>query len=125
MRVAFRAGTKKYKGFNLNSPKQLKEKLSAVLDTKLDSVSKKALSEFAGYHPVVQMYLNWKKAEKRRQMITSIQEKMRSDGFVKASYMQLGAETGRMTCFNPNNQQIPKDKQFRSCVEAPRGVVNC
>ena len=58
-------------------------------------------------------------------MITSIQEKMRSDGFVKASYMQLGAETGRMTCFNPNNQQIPKDKQFRSCVEAPGGVVNC
>lgn len=118
---SIRAGTKKYKGFNLNSPKQLKEKLSAVLDTKLDSVSKKALSEFAGYHPVVQMYLNWKKAEKRRQMITSIQEKMRPDGFVKASYMQLGAETGRMTCFNPNNQQIPKDKQFRSCVEAPEG----
>ena len=116
-----RAGTKKLKGFNLNSPQQLKSKLSAVLKVELDGVSKKVLSEFAGYHPVVQMYLNWKKAEKRRQMITSIQEKMRPDGFVKASYMQLGAETGRMTCFNPNNQQIPKDKQFRGCVEAPEG----
>ena len=116
-----RAGTKKLKGFNLNSPQQLKSKLSTVLKVELEGVSKKALSEFAGYHPVVQMYLNWKKAEKRRQMITSIQEKMRPDGFVKASYMQLGAETGRMTCFNPNNQQIPKDKQFRSCVEAPEG----
>lgn len=116
-----RAGTKKLKGFNLNSPQQLKSRLSAVLKVELEGVSKKALSEFAGYHPVVQMYLNWKKAEKRRQMITSIQEKMLPDGFVKASYMQLGAETGRMTCFNPNNQQIPKDKQFRSCVEAPEG----
>tara|TARA_R100001509_G_scaffold105043_1_gene62049 strand:+ start:1628 stop:3448 length:1821 start_codon:yes stop_codon:yes gene_type:complete len=116
-----RAGTKKLKGFNLNSPQQLKSKLSAVLKVELEGVSKKALSEFAGYHPVVQMYLNWKKAEKRRQMITSIQEKMQPNGFVKASYMQLGAETGRMTCFNPNNQQIPKDKQFRGCVEAPEG----
>lgn len=116
-----RAGTKKYKGFNLNSPKQLKDKLSAVLKCKLDSVSRQSLREFAGHHPVIQTYLDWKKSEKRRQMITSIQEKMQSDGFVRASYMQLGAETGRMTCFNPNNQQIPKDPQFRGCVEAPEG----
>ena len=75
---SIRAGTKEVRRLQLNSPKQLKEKLTAVLDTKLDSVSKKALSrQFAGYHPVIQMYLNWKKAEKSRQMITSIQEKMR------------------------------------------------
>ena len=46
---------------------------------------------------------------------------MDDTGFVRASYMQLGAESGRMSCIKPNNQQIPRDKQFRSCVEAPEG----
>ena len=124
-----RDGTKKYKGFNLNSPKQLVEKLEAVLGkTPVDakgkpSASKQALSAYVADHEAVQVYLAWKKAEKRRQMITSIQEKMDSKGFVRASYMQLGAESGRMSCIKPNNQQIPRDKQFRNCVEAPDGWV--
>jgi DNA polymerase-1 len=46
---------------------------------------------------------------------------MDPDGFVRASYLQLGAESGRMSCIKPNNQQIPRDKEFRSCVEAPDG----
>jgi len=54
-------------------------------------------------------------------MAQSIQEKMADDGFVRASYMQLGAETGRMSSLKPNNQQIPRDREFRSCVEAPEG----
>ena len=56
-------------------------------------------------------------------MIESIQEKMDKDGFVRASYMQLGAESGRMSCVKPNNQQIPRDPQFRGCVEAPEGYL--
>ena len=35
--------------------------------------------------------------------------------------MQLGADTGRMSCTTPNNQQIPRDPSFRQCVEAPEG----
>ena len=54
-------------------------------------------------------------------MITSIEEKIDTDGFVRASYMQLGADTGRMSCIKPNNQQIPRDDTFRRCVEAPDG----
>jgi DNA polymerase I-like protein with 3'-5' exonuclease and polymerase domains len=67
--------------------------------------------------------LAWKKAEKRRQMVDSILEKMTPDGFVCASYLQLGAESGRMSCIKPNNQQIPRDSEFRQCVEAPDGWV--
>ena len=124
-----REGTKRYKGFNLNSPKQLLEKLALVLkETPVDangkpSASRQVLRAYAADHEVVQIYLSWKKAEKRRQMINSIQEKMDSEGFVRASYMQLGAESGRMSCIKPNNQQIPRDKQFRNCVEAPDGWV--
>ena len=123
-----RDGTKKYAGFNINSPKQLVEKLTVLLGGEpprdangKPSASRQALRSYAADHEVIQIYLEWKRCEKRRQMIESIQEKMDDTGFVRASYMQLGAESGRMSCIKPNNQQIPRDKQFRSCVEAPEG----
>ena len=122
-----RDGTKKYAGFNINSPKQLVEKLTVLLGgapcdaNGKPSASRQALRSYAADHEVIQIYLEWKRCEKRRQMIESIQEKMDDTGFVRASYMQLGAESGRMSCIKPNNQQIPRDKQFRSCVEAPDG----
>ena len=122
-----RDGTKKYAGFNINSPKQLVEKITVLLGEPprdangKPSASRQALRSYAADHEVIQIYLEWKRCEKRRQMIESIQEKMDTAGFVRASYMQLGAESGRMSCIKPNNQQIPRDKQFRSCVEAPEG----
>ena len=123
-----RDGTKKYAGFNINSPKQLVEKMTVLLGGEpprdangKPSASRQALRSYAADHEVIQIYLEWKRCEKRRQMIESIQEKMDDTGFVRASYMQLGAESGRMSCIKPNNQQIPRDKQFRSCVEAPEG----
>lgn len=124
---SIRLGTKKYAGFNLNSPKQLLAKFSSILGfTPLDnngkpSASRQSLRKYAADHTVIQTYLEWKKKEKRRQMLASIQEKMDSKGSVKASYMQLGADTGRMSCIKPNNQQIPRDPSFRQCVEAPEG----
>ena len=124
-----RDGTKKYKGFNINSPHQLREKLTLLLGeepTDADgkpSASRAALRAYAADHEAIQTYLEWKRCEKRRQMISSIQERMAPDGFVRSSYMQLGAESGRMSCINPNNQQIPRDKQFRGCVEAPDGYL--
>ena len=45
---------------------------------------------------------------------------MDKDGFVRASYMQLGAESGRMSCVKPNNQQIPRDPQFRGVLKRLR-----
>jgi DNA polymerase I-like protein with 3'-5' exonuclease and polymerase domains len=125
-----RLGTKREAGFNINSPKQLLQKFTALLgeapiDNKTGkaSASRAALQEYAADHHVVQTYLAWKKAEKRRQMVESILEKADNDGFVRASYLQLGAESGRMSCIKPNNQQIPRDPEFRQCVEAPDGYL--
>ena len=124
---AIRLGTKKYAGFNIKSSKQLLNKLTLILGyTPTDnngkpSVGKEALRRAAADSETIQTLVEWKKKEKRRQMAQSIQEKMADDGFVRASYMQLGAETGRMSSLKPNNQQIPRDKEFRSCVEAPEG----
>ena len=123
-----RLGTKQYAGFNIGSPKQLLEKLTLVLGeepvdqkTGKASASRTALREYAGAHQVIATYLEWKKAEKRRQMVVSLLKHQDPDGFIRASYWQLGAETGRMTCSDPNLQQVPRDEQFRSAVVAPAG----
>ena len=125
---SIRLGTKQYAGFNIGSPKQLLEKMTLLLgETPIDpktqkpSASRTALREYAGKHSVVATYLQWKKAEKRRQMVAALLKHQSADGFVRASYWQLGAETGRMTCSDPNLQQVPRDAQFRESVVAPEG----
>jgi len=123
---ADRAGTKEF--FNLNSPAQLLKKFTALLEeapvnqkTGKPSASKLALEEYAGDHPVIAEYLRWKRLEKRRQMAETLMKNIDKDGFIRASYLQLGADTGRMSCMSPNLQQIPRDSRFRACVQAPKG----
>lgn len=123
-----RLGTKRLAGFNINSPKQLVEKFTVLLGqppvdekTGKPSASTSALRSYAADHAVIQLYLAWKKAEKRRQMVSALLEHQHPDGFIRAGYMQLGADTGRMSCRNPNLQQVPRDKGFRAAAEAPEG----
>jgi DNA polymerase I-like protein with 3'-5' exonuclease and polymerase domains len=122
-----RGGDKMEAGFNLNSPKQLLDVFTKLLGQKpVDangkaSASRQALREYAGDHPVVAEYLAWKRVEKRRQMVESLLKHLQADGFIRASYMQLGADTGRMSCISPNLQQVPRDSRFRGCVQAPSG----
>jgi DNA polymerase I-like protein with 3'-5' exonuclease and polymerase domains len=99
-----RLGTKRLPGFNINSPKQLVAKLTEVLGTTpvdkdgKPSASRQALRSYAADHSVVQTYLLWKRAEKRRQMVSALLEHRQEDGFIRAGYLQLGAESGRMSC---------------------------
>lgn len=123
---AERAGTKGF--FNLNSPVQLLKKFTALLGkapldpkTGKKSASRLALQEYVADHPVVAEYLRWKKLEKKCQMAETLLKNVGKDGFIKASYLQLGADTGRMSCMSPNLQQIPRDSRFRACVVAPAG----
>jgi DNA polymerase I-like protein with 3'-5' exonuclease and polymerase domains len=114
--------------FNLNSPLQLLKKFTALLgEPPMDmkrgepSASKSALQEYVGDHKVVAEYLRWKRVEKRRQMAETLLKNIHPDGFIRASYLQLGADTGRMSCMSPNLQQVPRDPRFRCCVQAPAG----
>jgi DNA polymerase I-like protein with 3'-5' exonuclease and polymerase domains len=54
-------------------------------------------------------------------MAETLEKNVAADGFIRASYLQLGADTGRMSCMSPNLQQIPRDVRFRACVQAPTG----
>ena len=124
-----RLGTKKLAGFNLNSSKQLIEKLTVLLGKPpLDknnkpSASRSALRSYEADHRVIHLYLAWKRAEKRRQMVVSLMEHQDPDGYIRASYLQLGADTGRMSCRNPNLQQVPRDSGFRKAARAKDGYV--
>jgi len=75
---SIRAGTKKEAGFNLNSPKQLLDIFTTLLDRQpvdnngKPSASRAALREYAGDHKVVADYLAWKRVEKRRQMVEAL-----------------------------------------------------
>lgn len=122
-----RAGTKQPAGFNVNSPAQLLKVFTVLLgkppvdSNGKPSASRGALREYVGDHPVIKLYLDWKRVEKRRQMAVSLLDHLEPDGFIRASYMQLGADTGRMSCNKPNLQQVPRDSRFRECVTAPAG----
>ena len=125
-----RYGKYKEAGLNLGSPKQMLEKFEAVIGEKpydekneRHSTSKAALAPYQEEFPCVETYLNWKHLVKREQMVASMIEKQGDDGFIRAGYMQVGAETLRMTSNTPNMQQIPRDEDFRACAAAPEGWV--
>src|SRR5262249_25430223 len=42
-------------------------------------------------------------------------------GRIHPDYLQLGADTGRMSCRRPNLQQVPRDPAYRACFRAPAG----
>ena len=100
---------------NLGSPVQLREAL-ALLGVHLVSTEADILEEEAKRHPDVPalaLLCRWRKLNK---LLTSFGEKVLSrvqrDGRVHPSWRQIGAEegqvsTGRMSCAEPNLQQIP------------------
>jgi DNA polymerase I-like protein with 3'-5' exonuclease and polymerase domains len=113
-----RAGDRVEAGFNLNSPKQLLDVFTALLGNApvtaegKPSASKLVLREYVADHPVVADYLTWKRIEKRRQMVESLLKHLGVSGYIKASYMQLGADTGRMSCVSGDTVLITSRGDF-------------
>ena len=105
---------------NLDSPLQLLQvfkKLGEELPNTAEITLKKT------NHPLAKKILEYRAYEK---MITSfgetILEKINPvDGRLHPDFLQLGADTGRFACNNPNLQQIPADSGFRSCFIASKG----
>ncbi|MEX1061549.1 MAG: DNA polymerase [Patescibacteria group bacterium] len=105
---------------NLNSPAQVLEAFRMVgLD--LPSTGEGILSQQA--HPLAKLLLEHRGYEK---ITTAFGENLLSKinpktGRVHPDYMQIGADTGRFACSNPNLQQIPTDSLFRGCFIASPG----
>ncbi|SES87702.1 DNA polymerase-1 [Methanococcoides vulcani] len=109
-------------GINLNSPKQVLEALKAH-GIDVSKTDKETLKPLADEHPVIKVLLEYKAAAK---IVNSFTKKYPEHispvtGRLHPTYKQMGAATGRMSCVNPNLQQVPKGSEIRSCFIASPG----
>lgn len=88
----------------------------------VDSTSRRNL---APYHdqPLVKALLEYRKHSKS---LSSFLQPIPAQihpltGRLHPKYMQIGAWSGRMSCYSPNIQQIPRETSFRGCFTAPPG----
>lgn len=105
---------------NLNSPSQVLDAFRKVgLD--LPSTSEGVLSQYD--HPLTKLLLEYRGYEKiitafGENLLSKINKKTKR---VHPDYLQIGADTGRFACSNPNLQQIPTESLFRECFIAAPG----
>lgn len=106
--------------FNLDSPVQLLA-IFKRLGVELPNTSEATLAKTE--HPLARKILDYRAFEK---MITAFGETILEKinpvtNRLHPDFIQLGADTGRFACNNPNLQQIPADSGFRSCFIATPG----
>lgn len=105
---------------NLNSPIQIIEAFRK-LNIDLPSTGEAVLKTVN--HPVAKLMLAYREVEK---LISAFGENFLEKvhpktGRIHPDFMQIGADTGRFACSNPNLQQIPQDSTFRSCFIPAEG----
>jgi len=123
-----RAGTKKLKGFNPRSVPQmaLRFKQAGIMmppsATGKDSLDQNILAFIRNQYPLVDLYQEFKASATRVSALETLLKKYNErTGRIHGSYRQMGTETGRMSASDPNLQQIPRTKDFRSCFVARPG----
>lgn len=99
---------------NWNSPKQVSERLLAEgvplrdrTPTGVLSVSAPILESLRGGFPVVEELLIYRDKTKTLAFLHSYNDFMQYDGRLHPRLMLDGAETGRLSCRDPNLQQVP------------------
>ncbi len=111
--------------FNLNSPKQLSEVLYQKLGLKSSSASTSAdvLEEISDDHPIVREILNYRTLEKLRSTYAEALPHAVNPvtGRIHCSFKQSVAATGRLSCQDPNLQNIPTHSAIRGCFKPKEG----
>lgn len=95
-----------------------------------DAATLKALH---GKHPIIDAILTFREAEKIKVgFLDPLPEFVQADGCIHTQYNQYGAVSGRLSCKEPNLQQVPKEKgksndvlrrAVRSSILPPPGFV--
>ena len=108
--------------WNFDSPADVLH-LFATLGLKVESTDDETLSGID--HRIAGLMRQYREATKKTGTYGIAWLKhIAGDGRVYPSWNSLGAEvTGRMSCSDPNMQQIPRDKAYRQCIAAPAGRV--
>lgn len=98
---------------NLNSPQQkaealyVKLKLPVINKDKPRCTDKKTLKKLKKHHPVAGLLLEFSSKNKLATSFADKLPKMIKNGKIHASINQIGTVTGRLSCKNPNMQQVP------------------
>lgn len=120
------AKTLKNEQFNMKSPKQLKWMLSKVLNYRIDSTDAATIEALLrecehGYivNPEAKEFLEsigtLRKANKYMDTyVQGIKQVICRDGRIRCTYNLHGTETGRLSCSEPNMQNIPRDKKIKN-----------
>lgn len=111
--------------FNHKSPKQLKWMLETITGKKLDKTDADALSALAEEFPeipFVQAIMDLRKYNKYMDTyVQGIFSVMNKDNRVRCTFNLHGTETGRLSCSDPNMQNIPRMKLIKNLFIAPPG----
>jgi len=118
------------KEFNINSPKQLKEILFTDLDLpdiKKGSTSADVLEKLVDYHPIIQNILDYRKYSK---LYSSYAEGLKrfigEDNRIHTIYSQTIVQTGRLSSFDPNLQNISvRDEEGKEIRRTFKPAKNC
>jgi DNA polymerase-1 len=75
-------------------------------------------------HPLAELVRKYRAARKRASTYgTEWLQHVSPDGRVYAGWRQIGADSGRMSCTDPNLQNLPRGAAYRRCFRAPAGRV--
>jgi DNA polymerase I-like protein with 3'-5' exonuclease and polymerase domains len=107
---------------NLDSPSQITDAL-ARMGIKVDGTRSWQLQPLAREHPAVHKLLEYRTVQKA---LSSYGPSMLNHispvtGRLHPDFRQIGASGGRMSCSDPNLQQIPNTPEYRMCFRAPAG----
>jgi DNA polymerase-1 len=112
------------KAVNWNSPKQVLRALASVGVSIVDT-KEETLQANKQKHPIVEKLLEYREMSKRAGTYGKDWLKHISayTGRIHPDWRQIGSEAGRMSCRDPNLQQIPRSKDYRACFTAKPGHV--
>ncbi len=107
-------------GWNWDSPQEVRNAL-LLAGCDLPNANEDTLS--ATDHPLANLLRRYRENRKLASTYGKEWLKHVENGRVYPAWRLMGAQSGRMACSNPNLQQIPRDRRFRSCIAAPPGRV--
>ena len=107
---------------NLDSPPQVMEALGHM-GIKIEGTRSWQLQPLAKEHPAIEKLLEYRSVQKLLSSYgLALLEHINPDtGRVHADFRQMGATGGRMSCSDPNLQQVPNTPEYRACFRAPAG----
>lgn len=92
-----------------------------ILGFELRSVGDEVLATLD--HPVADLLRRYRKATRRVSSYGATWLELVENGRIYPHWKQLGSRAGRMSCEDPNPQQMPRDKRYRACIQAAPGRV--